>query len=472
MSTEPDWDTDPTINPYLDDVNPLAAERDAREALRPQRAKRDPQDRSELRLIELQTENVLCLKAVTLRPQSAMTVIGGQNGAGKSTVLNSIIMALAGGRKIPELPVRLGEDEAFIRLDLGKIIVERTIEAGGKTSLRVTTPEGAQFSSPQAMLNEIIPEFDPLAFARAVPKEQANRLCKLLGLDFTDLDGRRLKLYTERTDLGRDLARSEGALKTMPHHPDAPKVSVSVAKLTEELNAAHEHNRNNLQLRRQADDAWAIVAEQKQRREELAARISELNRQLTALDISMVGNKDAAEKADNAVEATPPDRDTAPLSAAIAEAETTNRQVRENAARGAHAAAVNELRRESSALTKQIEAIDAEKARLIADAPFPVPDLGFDEQGGVTLNGFPFATASSAQQLRASAALGFASAPRLNLMLIHNGSLLDDTQLAVIEGLAQEYGAQVLVERVSSDGTGCTIYIEDGEVRDASEGGE
>jgi len=81
------------------------------------------------------------------------------------------------------------------------------------------------------------------------------------------------------------------------------------------------------------------------------------------------------------------------------------------------------------------------------------------------LRGVPFSQASSAEQLRVSVAMGLAMNPTLRVVLIRDGSLLDSASMQLIAEEAAKNKAQVWVERVSEDGAGCTVVIEDGMVQ-------
>ena len=128
-----------------------------------------------MKIIELRAENVMRLKAVEITPDGTVQVIGGRNAQGKSAVLNAIWLALGGGKASKEtpLPIRDGEDKASVRLDLGDLVVTRSWTRKG-TSLKVENAEGAQYKSPQSMLDALVGQlsFDPLAFTRLSPKEQ------------------------------------------------------------------------------------------------------------------------------------------------------------------------------------------------------------------------------------------------------------------------------------------------------------
>jgi alpha-D-ribose 1-methylphosphonate 5-triphosphate synthase subunit PhnL len=136
--------------------------------------------------------------------------------------------------------------------------------------------------------------------------------------------------------------------------------------------------------------------------------------------------------------------------------------VRENAAYAKETQSLKAATKEANDLTEKLEAIEKQKAELLAKAPFPVPGLAFDDSG-VLYQGIPFAQASGAEQLRVSVAMGIAMNPTLKVLLIRDGSLLDETNLEMIAQMAAEADAQVWLERVGK-GDEVSVVIEDGEV--------
>jgi len=98
----------------------------------------------------------------------------------------------------------------------------------------------------------------------------------------------------------------------------------------------------------------------------------------------------------------------------------------------------------------------------IAAAKMPVEGLGFGD-GEVTYNGHPFAQASGAEQLRVSVAIAMAGNPKLRVLRIKDGSLLDSKSLALLEEMADLNDFQVWIESVDESGT-VGIVMEDGAV--------
>src|SRR4030042_253729 len=115
-----------------------------------------------MRIIRLESENIKRLSAVAIEPSGSLVVIGGKNEAGKSSFLDSIQYALAGGDSLPAMPIRRGEKKARVVADLGDIIVTRFFTATG-SRLEVQNKEGAVFKSPQAILDRMTGKlsFDP-----------------------------------------------------------------------------------------------------------------------------------------------------------------------------------------------------------------------------------------------------------------------------------------------------------------------
>lgn len=404
-----------------------------------------------LTIVSLEAQNVKRLKAVTITPKGHVVEIAGRNGQGKSSVLDSIMYALGGKDTFCDDPVRKGEQKATIKCDLGELSVTRTITAEGGGTLKVTDANGAALPSPQKVLDALYStvSFDPLAFARMKPAEQRETLQRMVGLDFAALDAQRETAFAERTEAGRIVKRLEGQLAGLPQHADAPAAEVSVLALSKELQAATEADAAEQRIR----DAHAANKKRMQKIDEeierLRAEWSELAKKNSALE--------------EEIKRLPEPVDADELRQRIAEAEALNRKVRENAKRSEVAAELEASRKRVEALTAKIAEIDAAKEKQLAGAKFPVPGLSFSAQG-VTLNGVPFEQASQAEKLKVSVAMGFALNPRLKVLLVRDGSLLDEDSLAAVAAMAQQNGGQVWVETVGK-GSDISVVIEDGHVR-------
>lgn len=415
-----------------------------------------------MRIVKLESENVKRLRAVEITPDgSAVIVVGGRNAQGKTSLLDSIEMALGGGATIPPEPIRRGERKARIVVNLGDVVVERTFTAKG-TLLVVTNAEGVPQRSPQALLDKLCSRvaFDPLAFLRQQPKEQDKLLREVVGIDFTDLDTERARVYAERTEANRSLRELEAQLAAKVEYPEAPAKEESVAEISAELKRVRQHNAD-------AEASERAIADAREGLDDAIANVSRLEKELATAR----GLVEAAQATLNELPEPAKREDEAPLEKKLGTVEETNRQVRENAERAALLADIKSEEAIALSRDERIRAIDAEKADRLAKAPFPVPGLGFNDLGP-TLNGVPLEQASQAERLRVSVAIGLALHPKLRVLLVRDGSLLDEESMRLLAEMAKEADAQVWLEKVSNDGAGCSLVIEDGQVREEKEAAE
>lgn len=400
------------------------------------------------------------VRLVEITPDGRVVELRGKNAQGKSSVLDAIQAAVGGKRAVPDKPLRRGATDGEVTLTLtdGTTIKLRINEAGD-TSVRLQR-DGVEIKKPQDQLNALFNglSFDPLAFTTMEPKRQAEQLRNLLGLDFSKVDGKRAALYADRTDVNRDLERAKARLAAVPadYAPNLPEQEVSVSGLLAERKsmetAAAEYDarvRDISEVDRAITGAVKLVESAQTALREAEHRLEDL-RKIRASAVS-----------DLEVMTRP---NTSHLDEQIERAEDTNRQIRQRAQRRALEADVNTFREGAERMTRDIETIDRWKAEKIASAKMPVDGLGFSEDG-VTFDGLPFAQASRAQQIRVSVAMGLAMNPELRVMLIRDGSVLDDESRAVLAQLAEEFDAQLWIEIVDDDGADGGIVIEDGVVR-------
>ncbi len=411
-----------------------------------------------MRIVQLTAENLKRLRAVDITPDGHLQVIAGRNGQGKTSVLDAIWFALGGkdAQRGTAKPIREGQATASVRLDLGDIVVTRTW-AGDRTALKVESKDGARYGSPQAMLDDIVGRlsFDPLAFTHLPAREQRDTLLTLVDLPFdpADLDRRRAGLFEQRTEIGREGKQLEGQLAGTPVAPDGtPDVEVSSADLFTELRAAQNARSEHAMVVARAEDAQSA----RERAEDAMA----------AAERALIEAQAAEAAAITAVRALPDLPDTAALEGRIAGVDDVNAAVRAKAQGARVAAAVADARVRYEEKSTAIAALDQEKADGLAAAVFPIDGLSFDADG-VTYQGVPFTQASAAEQLRVSLALAMAMNPKLRVIRITDGSLLDADNMALIEEMAKAQDYQVWIERVDETGS-IGILIEDGAVAETA----
>lgn len=419
------------------------------------------------RIVRLTTENVKRLKAVSITPEGNVVEISGENGNGKSSLLDSIFFALAGQKHIQSQPIRNGADKALVEIDLGEIIVRRTFKRQEDntftTALIVETKDGARFQRPQDILNQLVGEltYDPLEFTRKKPAEQYDILKGfVLGFDFDAEARERKRIFDERTDVNRRVKELKSQVAGISVDANTPEDEIDVSALTDELQSVGDFNADihsrAANRQRVSDEADRLEIEAKQ----LEDRAAELLEQ--AKDKRAGADERRAKLA--AAGDLPELKDPSEIRAKIAEANVVNDAVRSKKHRDTLIANAERLEKDAAALTKAIDESDSRKAEAITKANIPVPGLGFGD-GEILLNGLPFDQASSAEQLRASVAMAMAQNTKLRVILIRDGSLLDRKSMAILEEMAAANEFQVWIEVVES-GRPSAIIIEDGSVKE------
>ncbi len=419
------------------------------------------------KIVSLTSTNVKRLRAVHIEPNGNMVVIGGANAQGKSSVLDSIEMALRGKGAVCERPIRDGADGGVTILNLGEMIVKRTYTKND-SSVQVTTKDGAKYSSPQALLDGLVGQisFDPLGFTRFDSKKQAATLQRVVGLDFSAIDADRGNVFDKRTGVNRQITSVKARLQAMPEYADAPDAETSIDALSARLKEAQGKNADTKQIENVAIEAGRKLDRTIADCTAIEKQIMELQIRLDAGKAELLIATEAAAVAREALEARPPLIDTAPIFDEFSKAEVLNAATRGKLARRKVAEELQIAEELAVDLTNQIAEYDLEKKETLAAAKFPVPGLSFTDDG-VTYNGIPFEQCSSAEQLRVSVAMGIAMNPELRVILIRDGSLLDANSLRIIGEMADAGDCQIWVERVSDDGAGCSVVIEDGAVKGA-----
>ncbi len=158
--------------------------------------------------------------------------------------------------------------------------------------------------------------------------------------------------------------------------------------------------------------------------------------------------------------------DTAAITARINKARADNANVRKLEERNKHVSAAKTLEAQSEALTDKITKRQAGKVSAIAAAKIPVAGIDFGDNE-VLLNEVPFNQASDAEQLRTSVAIAMALNPKLRVVRIRDGSLLDSDAMLLLAEMAEKHDMQVWIERVDSSGK-IGFVLEDGHVRHAA----
>lgn len=422
-----------------------------------------------MKITELRAENFKRLKLVRITPGGDPVItVTGKNGAGKSSVLDAVLVALAGKRAMPSKPVRKGEAGGSITLRLGdKFVVHRSF-TDADSSLTVTSADGAKYSSPQALLDDLVGaiSFDPLAFSRLKPRDQYDELLKTVKLD-VDVD--KLKAlnaedYAARTTHLQRQRDLEGAAKAVEVPDGTPDEPVDEQALVRELKEVGERNGELNNRRSRREQLAGEVRQLKERETELIRQAEGLEAKANVLRQdaqALAGRRTViSDKLSNAAP-LPENEDTQPAMQKIAEARAINLLVAQKRRCAEALAAAEEQRLFAVTLTERRDARSRQIVEALMKVELPAGvTLG---DGELLLNGLPLDQASEAERLRLSVAVAMAANPTLRVLRVREGSVLDEDGLKLLEELAVAGDYQVWLERVDSSGQ-CGIVMIDGEV--------
>lgn len=407
-----------------------------------------------VKINELLIENVKRVKAVQFEPSAdGLTIIGGRNGQGKTSVLDAIAWALGGNNYKPSVPERDGAlvpPNLHIELSNG-LIVERK---GKNSTLKVTDPNGNK--SGQQLLNEFVSTLalDLPKFINGSDKDKADSLLKILGIGdvLSQLDTKENQLYAQRTEVGRIADRKKKAADEMPMYPNVPKEPVSATELIKQQQEILARNGENEQKRQNAARYERMLAEAQIAFDEAKAALQKAEQDC------LTARKSAEDLHDES---------TAELEKNLAEIEALNIKIRANSTKEAAEVEANNLQQEYDGLTEQIESIREERSKLLDSAELPLPGLSVKD-GKLIYNGLPWDGMSGSDQLKVATAIVRKLNPQCGFVLMDKLEQMDLETLQEFGAWLKQEGLQVIATRVST-GDECSIIIEDGMVKGDTE---
>lgn len=417
-----------------------------------------------VKITALEAENVKRIKAVALTPSpTGLTLVGGNNNQGKTSVLDALAWALGGDRFRPDAAQRDGAiAPAHLKVTLSNgVVVERK---GKNASLTVTDPTGRR--SGQQLLNAFV---EPLAldlprFMDASDKEKADILLRIIGVG-SELQVKDLEikgLYDKRTFTGQLAAQKKHFAEEMISYPEAPDEPVSASELIRQQQDILARNGENQRLRAQyaelEQQVQQCVDELKRTRERIAT-LQQLADELDAKHTKLFNQRETARKTVSQLQ----DESTAELEASIRDIEETNRKVRANLEKSRAEDEAAQYASEYDRLTESIQQKRAERMALLNGADLPLPGLSV-EDGVLTYNGKHWRDMSGSDQLRVAAAIVRRLNPDCGFVLLDKLEQMDMTTLQEFSAWLEAEGLQAIATRVST-GSECQIIIEDGMVK-------
>ena len=413
-----------------------------------------PEQQEAVKINSLELENVKRVKAVKLEPtKNGLTVVGGKNNQGKTSVLDAIAWALGGAKYKPSQAQREGslvEPQLHIELSNG-MVVERL---GKNGSLKVTDPSGQKGN--QSLLDGFISQFalDLPKFMEADKNTKAKILLQIIGVGdkLSVFDKQESELYNRRTEIGRIADQKKKYADEMVQWDGVPEEIVSAAELIQQQQEILARNGRNQELRNQVKNLEAQKTLLEQRIEEAQKALNAMHEQFAELMEKLsIANTNAKDLQDES---------TAELEESIANIDSTNAKVRDNLNKQRAQEEADEYKRQYGDLTTQIEEVRKSRMELLNSVEMPLDDLSVQD-GELIYKGQKWDNISGSDQLKVATAIVRKTNPQCGFVLLDKLEQMDIDTMNEFGKWLQENNLQAIATRVST-GDECSIFIEDG----------
>lgn len=400
-----------------------------------------------MKISKLEIENVKRVKAVSLEPtQNGLTVIGGKNNQGKTSILDAIAWALGGDKYKPSSARHDGSEvPPFLHVEMDNgLIVERK---GENSALKVIDSVGCRGG--QQLLNEFVETFalDLPRFMDQSSKEKANTLLHVIGVEdkLKKLDSDESTAFNRRRELGRIVTQKQKYAEGLPLYSDAPAEPISASELIARQQEILAKNSDNEKRRNE-------YANMLKRHGELYAKLSAIQTEFDDLTAKIALTKASV---DGLV-----DESVDEIKSTLLNVEKINAKVRANGERKRADAEAAQYKKDYDALTSELESLRAEKMKLLDNADLPLPGLAVAD-GELTYNGVKWDCMSGSDQLKTATAIVRKLNPKCGFVLIDKLEQMDIDTLREFGQWLESEGLQAIATRVST-GDECAIIIEDG----------
>ena len=409
-----------------------------------------------IKINKLEIENVKRVKAVKIEPTAnGLTIVGGNNGQGKTSILDSIAWALGGDKYRPSQAQRDGSViPPYLHIVLSNgLVVERK---GKNSDLKVIDPSNTKAG--QQLLNEFVEQLalDLPKFMQSDSKEKAKTLLKIIGVGdkLFELERQETEIYNRRTTIGQIADQKKKFAKEMTYHPDAPKEPVSASELIRQQQDILARNGENQRKRQKVESL-------RNDHRSLSANITRLEEQLKGLknqQADVYADLEIAQK--SALDLH--DESTQELENNITNIEAINIKVRANLDKDKAEEDALDYSNQYAKLSTEIEDVRKLKADLLTNAELPLPGLSVID-GELAYKNYKWDSMSGSDQLKVSTAIVRKLNPKCGFVLLDKLEQMDLNTLKEFGQWLEQEGLQAIATRVST-GPECSIIISDGYV--------
>ncbi len=415
-----------------------------------------------VRITSFDIENVKKVKAVALTPtQEGLTVIGGENGEGKTSILEAIMGALGGDNYRQQ--VRNGASKGTISIELSNgLVVKRTYTAKGGSRLEVVDPEGKKGG--QQLLNEFISPFalSVGSFMEVNDKKRTEILLEVSGVNLTPFEERIKDIEQERLLKGRERDSAKGYAETLEYRPEIGETKKSASDISQQLEEVYDHNLKIASAVKDVSFLEGQVIHYKEQEKKASEALARAELQLGEMRKALGQAENSLAEAVAHRARLGEERNTAALQEEFSQIEEHNKLVERNIEKKKADQFARKLSEEYAELNQEIADEKAALRSLLEKSSLPYPGLSVTD-GELTYNGHPWASLSESERLILSTAVARAIKPGCGFVLIDGLERMSCRTLEEFAVWLREQGLQAIGTRVGTDAPG-TIIIEDGEI--------
>lgn len=410
-----------------------------------------------IKINKLEIENVKRVKAVTLEPtENGLTVIGGRNGQGKTSVIDSVAWLLGGDAFKPSRPQN---DESIIPPNLkvtlsNGLIVERI---GKNSTLKVTDPSGQKAG--QTLLDSFVEKLalNLPKFMQMNNKEKGKTMLRIIGLEkeIVELELKETELYNKRLAIGQIADQKKKFADEQEFYNDVPENLISPAALIKQQQEILARNGENQRLRDKANNLSVEVSALSRKvellKEELLKQEELLNIKTKDLQVALKTSEQLQ------------DESTVELEQNLQNIEEINVKIRKNLDKEKAEEDAKFYENQYKELTTEIDSVRQSKLDLLNKANLPLPELNI-QNGNLIYKGQEWDNMSGSEQLKVATSIVRKINPDCGFVLMDKLEQMDIETMNEFGKWLEKEGLQVIATRVST-GDECSIIIEDGYVK-------
>jgi predicted ATP-dependent endonuclease of OLD family len=427
-----------------------------------------------LRILKAEIENFKNIDYNELQIDGRSMVIAGKNEAGKSSLIQALVSPF-NSTFTPLEPIKEGEERGKLEITIGgelegepiKYKVSTYFTPGNKKGrLVLEDSQGNKIKGGEkTFLDSIIGDisFDIMKFvdlsvtengkrSTGGSKQQVEMVKSLLPIEtlknLAKLDHERVEKYDARTEVNRDVKFYKSKIDASEFsQEEIEKYSEekSVEDIQESIKKANKFNEAHEQCVGFRQKFDAREKEQENIIAELALEIEKAQNQLSEL-------KDKKTEVDAFLEKNPKPKDISALEESLTNLSQFNTKVAQVKELDQTKVTLKTKEDDSQVLSDRIDAIDAEKKEIFANADMPVKGLAFNDEG-VTYKGLPLCETNQATSviLGVGARIAMALNPNLRLIVVKRGESLDKDRMNALLKICNDQGYQLLIEKVDSE---------------------